>query len=96
MHCQITNSIDQFDFLSIFADPLFTIERVFKCNRLCLHVYPLLTGTPVMESNHHPDVRSIISYPLNERGIVLVLPPRFEQGSTDFQSVAMTTSAKGA
>ncbi len=25
---------------------------------------------PVMESNHHPDVRSIVSYPLNEQGIV--------------------------
>ena len=26
----------------------------------------------------------------------MVLPPRIEQGSSDFQSVAMTTSAKGA
>ncbi len=31
-----------------------------------------------MESNHHPDVRSIVSYPLNERGIKLAGDTGFE------------------
>ena len=34
--------------------------------------------------------------PLAQLTIFLVLPPRIEQGSSDFQSVAMTTSAKAA
>ena len=49
------------------------------------------TGCILTWLDYKSNVKSLLLASLN-----LVSPPRIEQGSSDFQSVAMTTSAKAA
>ena len=56
----------------------------------CLRVYGVVLLV------HYAGINLVPRAGLEPATHYLVLPPRIEQGSSDFQSVAMTTSAKGA
>ena len=73
--------------------------HIQEVEALCIIHYTKAVWCERRDSNPYAFRRQILSLlciPFHHSRINLVLPPRIEQGSSDFQSGAMTTSAKAA